>query len=54
MATNCEFFAALHRGEYIHVSECPCDSCRFSMDVSLLEDEMIDELTGELKDDWWK
>jgi len=52
MAKKCEFFAALDRGEYVPVSECPCDSCRFAMDVSLLEDEMIDETTGELRDDW--
>lgn len=38
---ECEFYAALDRGEYIPVRDCPCHNCRFSIEVGELTEAWI-------------
>jgi len=50
MKVQCEFLAAMRRGEYIPASQCSCPECEFLSDVWTLEEKIVKD--GELPDGW--
>jgi hypothetical protein len=54
MSSNetCKWLTSLATANPIRVRECPCGPCRFSTEVSDLEETMIDPVTGELYEGW--